>query len=171
MDPYSSEQIYEKLESIEALLASLVRSQKSNKAQLLEDEVRRRKRMTVNDVQTFLGGISRPWALSLMKHLGENLSFKFIIGDRQLKRPSLIIYDEARLIRERYEKIKAIVDKEGVVTLASLARQLGFNDLERDFIILKQLVNDFVDSQFNESGEYYMIDVNKLAKKTINSEN
>lgn len=160
----TNEQIYEKLINIERMLESQTNYNKSDKFQVLEREVRIRKSMNVTKVQSFLGGISRPWALTLMKKLGKENHFSFILGDKHLKKPSLIVYEEAKVKKEQHDKIKELVDKEGIVTFAQIGNCLHLS-LEENLINIRQLVRDFIDVEEVNGSKYCVKEDNKLCKE------
>jgi hypothetical protein len=161
----TNELIYEKLVNIERMLESLTIYNKSDKFQILEKEVRITKGMNVNQVQTFLGGISRNWALNLMKKLGKENHFGFVLGDKSLKKPSLIIYEEDKVKKEKHDKIKELVDKENIVTIAQIAEFLHLT-LGDNLIIIRKIIKDFIEVEKQKGHEYYIKEENKLCKKT-----
>jgi len=160
----TNEEIYEKLLENSRMLEVLVSYRRTDKARALENEVRLRKVLTVNKIQTFLGGISRPWALRLMKRLGEQEHFSFILGDKILKKPSLIVYEEAKEKREFLKKLKFFVDQEGVVSLAQIADPFDLT-VEDNLINIRKILRDFIELESTEESEYYVKDGNKLCKK------
>jgi len=156
--------IYEKLFEITRMLESLISYKNPNKSQALENEIRIRKHMAVNQIQTFLGGISRPHALTLMKRLGEQNNFNFILGDKSSKRPSVIVYEEEKEKKEQFEKIKELVDKEKIVTIARIAEFLHLT-LEDNLINIRRFMRDFIKSESENGGSYFIKDDNKLCKE------
>jgi len=160
----TNKMIYGKLIENTRILESLISYKKSNKGQALENEVRIRKHMNVNQIQTFLGGISRPWALSLMKRLGEQDHFNFILGDKILKRPSVIVYEEEKEKKEQFEKIKELVDKEKIVTIARIAEFLHLT-LEDNLINIRRFMRDFIKSESENDSKYFIKDDNKLCNE------
>jgi hypothetical protein len=162
----SQRQIYEKLENIEIMVAAIAKAGKPGKVQRLEEEVKLRKRMNVNQVQTFFGGMSRPWALNRMRKLGAQPLFKFIPGDMSMKRPSIVLYQEAEKKREYIQKIKELVDKAGIATLSEINNALGLH-LEMDLLIIRDLMKEFIKSEGGEDSPYYLEGC-KLCKRAIN---
>lgn len=155
----TNEQIYEKLNGIDTSLQILLRANRSDKIKLLEEETKILRRIEVGKVQTLLGGISRPWALSLMKKLGEESHFEFVIGDKRMKRPSLIIFNEPEATKERYEKIKEFVDKNKIVSYAQICEYLEL-PLETNLDAIKSIVSNIIE---NEVG-YKIEEGNKVVK-------
>jgi hypothetical protein len=158
----SNEELFELLNEIKSMIQCLMKSSKSKKFNILMDEVKLRKRMDVGSVQSFLGGISRPWTLNLMKKLGKENHFDFIKGDVAMKRPSLIIYNEAQAVNERYEKIKELMSNLNIASFAQISQYLNLN-LERDLILLKRIIDNFVEKEKS----YFIKDGNKLCKKLL----
>ena len=156
--------IYEKLFEITRMLESLVSYNNPNKSQALENEIRIRKHINVRQVQSFLGKISRPHALTLMKRLGEQNNFNFILGDKSSKRPSVIVYQEAKEKKEQFEKIKELVDTEKTATIARIAEDLHLT-LEDNLINIRELMRDFIKFESENGAKYFIKDDNKLCKE------
>jgi len=155
----TNNQIWEKLDKIESKIDSLYRFNHSNKFNLLKEQVKLRKRMDTTAVMA-LCGVSRPWTLHLMKKLGKEVHFRFIDGDKTVKRPSLILYSEEQAMRSRYKEIKDLVDKNKEITFAKICSELKLS-LGRDLGLVKSLVDDLVKK---EKG-YYIKEENKLCKE------
>ncbi|MEN7982110.1 MAG: hypothetical protein ABFQ65_01540 [Nanoarchaeota archaeon] len=160
----SNEKIYEKLIGLELQIQALNRANKSNKFQFLEQEVKNLERVEVSKVQSILGGISRPWALNLMKKLGKENHFQFVPGNRQMKRPSLIVYEEAKAKKEKYDKIKSFVNKNGIVSFAQICEYLNLELNDKNLEIIKIIINGLIRTET----EYEIEGGNKLHKITVN---
>ena len=80
----TNEEIYEKLTNMESMIQTMLRVNKSDKLKILEDELKKRKRIDVGQVQSLLG-TSRPWALTLMRKLSKESNYKFIKGSKDAK--------------------------------------------------------------------------------------
>ncbi len=160
-----NKKLYDKLKDIEELLKISLRANSSNKFQLLLSEVQSRKRLNVQQIQTLLGGVSRNWALELMKRLGREKHFKFVVGDVKLQRGSLVIYQEQEAIQENYSKIKKLLQNKEVVSFADIRNCLGLENNEIGFGFTQNIINDFV----NENEGYLIQNRNKLVKIAINS--
>lgn len=155
------EKIYEKVEAIESMMQVMLRSKSSDKIQRLREEAMFRKKMNVNQVQG-LFGISRPWTLNLMRTLAKDSHFTFIVGKRSQKIPSQIIYEEAKITRERHEILKEVLEKEEVVSFYDLTKHLGLN-VEMDLPTVMSLAKNFVEVE----SEYFIKDGNKISRKII----
>jgi len=158
----TNNQIYEKLISIELALQAINKINKSDKLQILENTTKDLKRMEPRQVESLLG-VSRPWALRMMRKLSKEKHFTFIKGDMKYKRPSIILYEEENAKRERYEKAKEFIDKNGIVTFAQIRAHLKIPEKEGWFESVQIIANTLTSSK----KEYY-IEGNKVCKRTFN---
>ena len=154
----TNEQIWEILGNIESKIDALHRFNHSNKFNLLIEEVKIRKRMETTTAMSFCG-ISRPWALNLMKKIGKEEHFQYINGDKALRKSSIIFYNEAQAAKARYEKMKSLVDERREITFADICFELKLN-LQRDLDLIKSIASNLVES---EEG-YSIKEDNKLCK-------
>lgn len=145
----TNNQIWDKLTAIELKIDSLHRFKHSDKFNILREEVKIRRRMITTAVMGFLG-VSRNWALDRMKKLGEEEHFKFILGDKNTKRTSLILYQEEQAMRSRYKKIIDLVDQYGEIRFAKICSELKL-DLEKNLDVVRSLAGNIVE---NENGYY-----------------
>jgi hypothetical protein len=136
----------------------LMNSSKSSKLNLVEDKLRQLKYLEVGQVQRILN-CSRPWALELMKKVGQKNSFyKFYIGDKELQSPSRLVYLEEEKIEEDLFKIAGFVSSQKSTGAAQICEHLGL-DLPTyvEYIkgLMRRLAQDY--SGFNMEGEARII--------------
>lgn len=154
----SNERLFEEIQILKELVRTSIRARKSNKDQDLEIEVKSRKKMNVHQVESHLG-CSRPWALSLMKKLGKESFFTFVRGDKDTKRPSFIIYEDALIAKGINDKIEEIMTKYKEISFADLADKLGINNKENWLEEVKAHADNFT-----KTVKEYELTGNKLKK-------
>jgi len=142
----TNEQIYERIGVVEDLVRASVRAGKSDKLRELEIEVKTRSCMKVSEVQTYFGGISRPWALKLMKELGKEPFFKFLLGDKEQKRPSSILHNRQESKKETLEKMSKALIASKQLSLSELADLLNLKKYEYWLQIIRGYVSDLIES-------------------------
>ena len=155
----TNEIIYNEVMNVKLMLQTILKVSKSDKLKILEEETKLKKRLAVGQAQSLLGGISRPWALDLMKRVGKELHYRFIPGDKALKRPSILTYNETEATKETYENIKNFVLERGFVTLADICLIIDLNvatGLERAREIAENIV---------KTDKSYYFDSPKLFRK------
>lgn len=154
----TNEEIYEKLTNMESMIQTMLRVNKSDKLKILEDELKKRKRIDVGQVQSLLG-TSRPWALTLMRKLSKESNYKFIKGSKERKTPSVLLYSEQEIIKGINEKIMLSLEGKEFISLADICQILRLNvqtDLEQAREIAKK---------FTETHKEYDLEGPKLIKK------
>jgi hypothetical protein len=105
----------EKLDAILELLKFVVKQRISNKKNRLIEEMQNRGRMNTGEVMTFLG-VSRTWAIDMMKKVSEHPGFSYIGGNKETQRPTIIIYNESKVINDQMIRIKKSLDKNLILT-------------------------------------------------------
>jgi hypothetical protein len=136
-------EIKEQLENMNGLLKMLIREKMSDKEDKLLREVKKMGRLETKQVMAFLN-ISRPHAITLMRKVGQKLGFKFVVGDVNQKRPSIIMYSESLILKDQYRKIDELLKAKGSVTFAEIMKELHL-----DFKQVKQLVPEYVSNRSN----------------------
>lgn len=157
MKEKTNNDIYHKLESINDLIRVLIRQRKSDKLNLLEDRVKEKARMNKKEVVDFLGCADN-WALKLMKRLGNQEGFRFILGNKITKRGSVILFEGHKLRRIQLENLKSLFkDRIKELTFSEI-----MNKINRDLEFVRELAFDLVgeDKKFQIGGDLS----NKLIK-------
>lgn len=108
-----------RFETMEVLMRHLVRQKLSNKQEKLMDGVIKRGAMSVKQVMDCLN-ISRTYALTLMERLGKEIGFAFFRGNREMRFPSRIVYDQSKVLKHQYTKIKELFSQKDYVTFHDL---------------------------------------------------
>ncbi len=146
--------IVERLDSIETIIRTLVRQKMSNKSERLMDEVTKKGRLNVKQVES-LFNISRPWAINLMGKLGKEYGFHFTKGDINKRLPSIITFNESLLIKDQHNKIQELLNTKGTVRFYDLMQEFG-----KDITEIKNIVNEFV----KDRTDCKIVEGNKLVK-------
>ena len=160
MTEITNAQIFDKLISIEGTLNLLFRGRQHSSLNDLEDAVKANGRMDVRQVELFLGGKSRTWAINRMRKLGGKSYFKLIIGDKRLARPTIIYYSEEEEQRTNINKIKELLEKVHEASFATITAHLEKNVVTH-FEYVKSLIDGIISK---EEGKYFIKDGNKLCK-------
>jgi hypothetical protein len=145
------------------MLQALIRGNKPEKVQSLEWEIREKKRMNVGQVEIFLGGISRTWALNRMRKLANSSKYiRFVEGNKKTKNPSFLIYLEDQLKKGYFEKMETQFESNPVLSLSDIAKLLDLS-ITTDIFLVRDIVKEFV---ANSDGKYYLVEENKICKKS-----
>lgn len=151
-------ELNEKFDVLMELMKTLIRQKKGNKMQRLMDEVIKKGRIDTTAVMD-LHGVSRTWAITLLRKAGAEYGFRFIKGDKQQKRPSVLIYSQSKVIKDQHNKITEILNLKRTVSFSELMT-LFCKDLDEVRIIAEDYVQD--------NKGVTIEDGNKITRKTIN---
>ena len=134
-----------------------LKRQKSNKKEnIILEQLRVFKKMDVTRIQRLIGS-SRNWALVLMKRISnEHPEFQFILGDKQRKIPSILIYDASRTDFNLELKMKKLLSNGSLYSFSDFSKKLNL-----DLFTYLNKFRDIANSLVN-TGEYEMIEGNKI---------
>ena len=149
-----NEDLMNELQAIKQLLLANVRSKLSNKQQRLYEEVRHRGRMNSVQIKDFLK-VSNTYAHTLMKQLNEMPGFSLSKGSREQRRSSVIMYDDAKKIKDENNKLLELFSVKEIITLSEVMAHFGIDLAEAKHIAY----------QFVEQYQEYKLEENKIIKK------
>ena len=150
----SNNEIYEKIECIEGMIITLLRSKQSNNLNRVEDEVKRRGRMTTIQIMDYVN-VTRPTALGYMKKLGDKLGFIYRVGDTSKKISGVVVYEKSKVFEMHMQRLEQMFEQSQVIV---------FSDIMKSFGLSIQETRDFVYLVCQRSKQYRIKDENKLEK-------
>jgi hypothetical protein len=129
MSKYTLDEIGEIVQHNSDILRALLKSKITNKEEKLMSAVKKEGTITVLKVMSLLN-ISKTHALNLMKKIGVMDGFQFIVGNKVLKRGSLLIFKASKKIQDQNKKLLNLFEKTKQVKYALIMGlfQIDLND-------------------------------------------
>ena len=145
--------IKESIQTQDILIRTLIKNRLGNKADKLSEEIKRVGNISVSQAMNYLG-ITRPHALDIMKKIGKQPGYTFMLGSKYFKSPSRIIYNESLIIKHQLVTILEILNKQNETTLAEIMSSTGMS-LDETKYMCSYLVNE---------NNNYLLKENKVIK-------
>jgi hypothetical protein len=141
-EKYTIKDVVENQSVILKLLEVVIRQRVSNKEEKLMAEVKKRGRMVVREVVSYLG-ISRQHSLTLMKNVSEHPGFSFRIGNSERKVSSILTFDNSKMIQDEMNIITGFIEKKGEMRLADMMNTFNVDienakNLAQNFLAIKK---------------------------------
>jgi hypothetical protein len=146
----------ERFDTLENMLAVLIRQKLSNKQDRLMVEVQKTGFMKTSAIMKLLN-ISRPHAITLMRQIGEMPGYRCSIADKSKKSVSVLRFDASLRIKDQCIIIKKMFSENAYVTLHQIMEQ--FELILDD---ARELAKLFVDAY-----PEYLLDENKIVVKKL----
>jgi hypothetical protein len=148
--------VLEGFSNILRTLNEVLNRRENKKEDLIIDRLKIVRNLNVIQVQNLIGS-SRPWALTLMKRIEkENLGFSFILGDKQRKIPSRLIYDPQKSNISLELKIKNLLKTGNILSFADISALLKL-----DILVYLNKIREIC-YKLEEEGKYEVFQGNKI---------
>jgi hypothetical protein len=122
---------------LDVKLGILIRNKMGNKEQILYDKVKEKGRIITTEIMRMLN-VSRSHSHTLMKKLAKNNpGFTVIPGNKQLRKCSILIYNEAKVLEQQFQVIDKIILEKEVATLHDVMGKLNITISEAELIAKK----------------------------------